>query len=50
MDTHVHQIAVKHYGMSGKGKTTMTPKLYDEVNDRLAKVWGPYAGWAHSVS
>lgn len=51
VDTHVHQIAVKHYGLrcSGKGKTAMNPKLYDEVNTRLAQVWGSYAGWAHSV-
>lgn len=28
----------------------MTPQLYNEVNDKLAAVWGSYAGWAHSVS
>ena len=28
----------------------MTPKLYDKVNEKLAGVWGEYAGWAHSVS
>lgn len=28
----------------------MTPKLYDEVNTKLTKVWGDYAGWAHSVN
>ncbi|KAK7693730.1 hypothetical protein QCA50_003302 [Cerrena zonata] len=51
VDTHVHQIAVKHYGMSGssKAKTAMTPKLYDDVNNKLASIWGTYAGWAHSV-
>ena len=51
VDTHVYQIAVKYYGMRGSngGKTPMTPRLYDEVNTRLAKIWGPYAGWAHSV-
>lgn len=52
VDTHVHQIAIKHYGIHGKSgtKVNMTPKLYDEVNSKLAKVWGDYAGWAHSVS
>jgi N-glycosylase/DNA lyase len=52
VDTHVHQIAMKYYGMRAptKGKTNMTPKLYDEVNSRLVGVWGDYAGWAHSVS
>ena len=28
----------------------MTPKLYLDVAKKLADVWGPYAGWAHSVS
>ncbi|TFK30150.1 DNA glycosylase [Coprinopsis marcescibilis] len=51
VDTHVYQIAVKHYGLKGSsgGKVTMTPKLYDEVNARLQSLWGDYAGWAHSV-
>ncbi|KAE9409585.1 hypothetical protein BT96DRAFT_953445 [Gymnopus androsaceus JB14] len=51
VDTHVHQIAIKHYGMkgSGKGKTNMTPKLYEELSAKFVQVWGPYAGWAHSV-
>lgn len=51
VDTHVHQIAIKHYGMSGaKTKTNMTPVLYEQVNTKLVSVWGEYAGWAHSVS
>lgn len=54
VDTHVHQIAVKHYGLksgakSSNGKTPMTPKIYDEVNTKLVAIWGDYAGWAHSV-
>ncbi|KAF9444995.1 N-glycosylase/DNA lyase [Macrolepiota fuliginosa MF-IS2] len=50
VDTHVYQIAIKHYGMKGgSGKTTMTPKLYDELHARFFSVWGEYAGWAHSV-
>lgn len=51
VDTHVHQIAIKHYGMRGSSgaKQNMTPKLYDEVNNKLTTVWGEYAGWAHSV-
>lgn len=51
MDTHVYQIAVKHYGLKGTpGKGTMSPKLYEAVNSKLANIWGAYAGWAHSVS
>ncbi|TDL24833.1 DNA glycosylase [Rickenella mellea] len=51
VDTHVHQIAMKYYGVRGKAgtKLPMTPKLYDEVNDKLANIWGDFAGWAHSV-
>ncbi len=51
MDTHVHQIAVKHYGLKGAAKAAnMNPKLYEEVSTKLSAVWGEYAGWAHSVS
>ncbi|KAJ7774931.1 DNA glycosylase [Mycena metata] len=51
VDTHVHQIAIKHYGLKGSlsSKTNMTPKLYEEINAKLTAVWGDYAGWAHSV-
>ncbi|KZT71330.1 DNA glycosylase [Daedalea quercina L-15889] len=51
VDTHVHQIAMKYYGVGGssKGKTAMSPKLYDEVSSKLTAIWGDYAGWAHSV-
>ncbi|KAL4246100.1 type-1 OGG1 family protein [Abortiporus biennis] len=49
VDTHVHQIAVKYYKMPSSKVKTMTPKLYNEVNTRLAAIWGEYAGWAHSV-
>lgn len=52
VDTHVHQIAVKYYQFSRngtKGKTTMTPKLYEEISKRLSDIWGEYAGWAHSI-
>ncbi|KAF7338225.1 DNA glycosylase [Mycena venus] len=51
VDTHVHQIAIKHYGLKGSlnAKSNMTPKLYEEINTKLVTVWGDYAGWAHSV-
>ncbi|KAJ7343397.1 DNA glycosylase [Mycena albidolilacea] len=51
VDTHVHQIAIKHYGLKGSlnAKSNMTPKLYEEINTKLVAVWGDYAGWAHSV-
>jgi hypothetical protein len=48
------QIAMKHYdfrvpGYSGKSIPPMTPKLHVEVSSKLQHIWGPYAGWAHSV-
>ncbi|KAJ7111527.1 DNA glycosylase [Mycena crocata] len=51
VDTHVHQIAIKHYGLKGSltVKANMTPKLYEEINARFFSIWGEYAGWAHSV-
>ncbi|KAG1756614.1 DNA glycosylase [Suillus paluster] len=50
VDTHVHQIAIKHYGLrASKGKGTMTPRIYEEVATKLADIWGDHAGWAHSA-
>ncbi|KAF9246178.1 DNA glycosylase [Melanogaster broomeanus] len=43
VDTHVHQIAIKHYGFrpaGSKGKVAMTPKLYDEINSKLGDTLG----------
>jgi N-glycosylase/DNA lyase len=52
VDTHVHQIALKHYGLksTSRGKATMTPKLYEELSAKFFSIWGDYAGWAHCVS
>ena len=51
VDTHVHQIALKYYGFKSmsRGKVTMTPKIYEELNLKFLSIWGDYAGWAHSV-
>jgi N-glycosylase/DNA lyase len=51
IDTHVLQIALKHYGFKnvGRGKATMTPKLYEELTTKFLSIWGDYAGWAHTV-
>lgn len=57
VDTHVHQIAMKHYDMRGANsrrgasvtKQALSAKLYEEVSTKLMGVWGDYAGWAHSV-
>ena len=51
VDTHVHQIAMKHYGFRGTSgtKQTMSPKLYDAISENFHDIWGDHAGWAHSV-
>jgi N-glycosylase/DNA lyase len=52
VDTHVLQIATKHYGFRGLSgtKQTMSPKLYEVRSDKFHGVWGNHAGRAHSVS
>ena len=52
VDTHVLQIATKHYGFRGVSgtKQAMSPKLYETISEKFHGVWGNYAGWAHSVS
>jgi N-glycosylase/DNA lyase len=51
VDTHVLQIAMKHYGFRGVSgtKQAMSPKLYEAISDKFHGAWGNYAGWAHSV-
>ncbi|KAK2590348.1 8-oxoguanine glycosylase ogg1 [Conoideocrella luteorostrata] len=49
VDTHVWQIAQRDYKF-GKTKTkTFNKVMYDAVGDHFRKIWGEYAGWAHSV-
>ncbi len=49
VDTHMWQIAQRDYNF-GKGKTkTFSKVMYDSVGDHFRKLWGPQAGWAHSV-
>ncbi|KAG6321447.1 hypothetical protein E4U44_005007 [Claviceps purpurea] len=49
VDTHVWQIAQRDYKL-GKIKTkTFNKAMYDAVGDHFRKIWGDYAGWAHSV-
>jgi len=52
VDTHVLQIATKHYGFRGGAsgtKQAMSPKLYEAISEKFHGVWGNHAGWAHSV-
>lgn len=47
VDTHVWQIAVRDYKV-GRGKA-LNKALYATVGDYFRTLWGPYAGWAHSI-
>lgn len=48
IDTHVLQIAQRDYKFRGKG-SSMTKVLYNQIKEYFIELWGPYAGWAHSV-
>ncbi|KAH9500748.1 8-oxoguanine glycosylase ogg1 [Bulinus truncatus] len=49
VDTHVWQITMKHYMTKLQNAKSLTEKLYNEIGDFYRNLWGPYAGWAHSV-
>ena len=49
IDTHMWQIAQRDYSFGrAKGKT-LSKIVYDSVGDHFRGIWGPQAGWAHSV-
>jgi N-glycosylase/DNA lyase len=50
VDTHVWQIAVRDYHLLSKQKQkSLTEKTYKAIGDHFRELFGPYAGWAHSV-
>ncbi|RPA88293.1 DNA glycosylase [Ascobolus immersus RN42] len=49
VDTHVMQIATRDYKFNKIKSKSMTKALYDAVGDHFRELWGPGAGWAHSV-
>ncbi|KAK6303765.1 hypothetical protein J4Q44_G00262190 [Coregonus suidteri] len=50
VDTHVWQIAKRDYSCAaGNGQKSLTDKVHREIGDFFRHLWGPYAGWAHSV-
>ena len=48
VDTHVHQMAVRDYGLKIPLKS-LTEKNYEKIQDCFINVFGEYAGWAHSI-
>ncbi|RXG59049.1 N-glycosylase/DNA lyase [Armadillidium vulgare] len=49
VDTHVFQIATREYLPHLKGKKSLTTKIYNEISGHFRKLFGSYAGWAHSM-
>lgn len=51
VDTHVFQIATKHYlpAIKVSKAKTVTSKIYSEIGDHFREVYGPLAGWAQTV-
>ena len=49
VDTHVHQLAARHYLPQLRHVKTLTDRAYREVADHFRKVFGERAGWAQAV-
>lgn len=49
VDTHVFQIATKHYLPHLKNVKSVTNRVYNEIGDHFRSLYGNYAGWAHCV-
>ncbi|KAL5011314.1 hypothetical protein ScPMuIL_009865 [Solemya velum] len=49
VDTHVWQFTAKNYLPKLNQSKSLTDRLYGEIGDYFRALWGPYAGWAHSV-
>lgn len=50
VDTHVYQIAANLYLKHLKGRKSVTDAIYNEIGDYFRNMYGPLAGWAHTVS
>ena len=49
VDTHMFQIAAQKYLPHLRQRKSVTDKVYEEIGDHFRGLYGPYAGWAHSV-
>lgn len=50
VDTHVYQIACQSYLPHLKQVKNVTDRIYNEIGDFFRNLYGPLAGWAHTVS
>lgn len=49
VDTHVHQIAQRHYLPELKSTKSVTREIYEKIGDTFRNTYGDYAGWAQTV-
>lgn len=49
VDTHVFQIAKASYVPHLRHVKSVTERVYNEISSHFQSLYGPYAGWAHSV-
>ncbi|XP_018562048.1 N-glycosylase/DNA lyase [Anoplophora glabripennis] len=49
VDTHIYQIAKRLYMPKLPDKKTVTEKIYNDIGDHFRDLYGPLAGWAHTV-
>lgn len=49
VDTHIYQIASRFYMPKLAKQKTVTTKIYNEIGDHFRSLYGPLAGWAHTV-
>lgn len=49
VDTHIYQIAARFYLPKLAKQKTVTTKIYNEIGNHFRELYGPLAGWAHTV-
>ncbi|KAJ8928614.1 hypothetical protein NQ314_018826 [Rhamnusium bicolor] len=49
VDTHIYQIAKRLYMPKLPNNKTVTEKVYNEIGVYFRELYGPLAGWAHTV-
>ncbi|KAF7267559.1 hypothetical protein GWI33_019228 [Rhynchophorus ferrugineus] len=49
VDTHIYQIAARLYMPELKKQKTVTDKIYNEIGEYFRNLYGPLAGWAHTI-
>lgn len=49
VDTHIYQIAKRLYLPQLAKQKTVTDKIYAQIGDHFRNLYGPLAGWAHTV-